>query len=1044
MKYSFHPQLVIRTPLRPFKKAFNRDSLKTVLHDERVREALFLSSPELLAEFEKTGNGFFEEPDKKLSVSLLKYIYRMHSRCTPFGLFAGCGAAAWGNSFLIANQELKRSTRLDMQFTCALVRHLEQTEFIRPYLKYYPNTSLYHDGNKLRYVEYFFAGKKRVHQLCEVEFDEYIERLISCADKGITLEELMAVFDDDEQTQGDIRAFANELIDGQLLVSELEPSVTGGELLESTLRTLVRLQRDHPDDRLQDIVTLLLDVQRRLQDLDLGNGNEKERYLDIAARLDAFNVPYDLGKLFQTDSFRDIGNTAAEEHKKSVLQQSLLRAVEVLRVVTPPFEESDLGTFKKLFFARYEYQEVPLLEALDNEWGIGYGAHTNHTGNADPFLESLNSQHKRSETRDIKWDRYQSFLFRLLLKARAGDQYTVTLSEADVKGLEDPAATLPATLALTFSYVMDSADDYTLLIKHISGPSANHMLGRFAAVDDNIRRIAVEVAETEKEYYGPSLIAVLSHLPESRTGNVLVKPMMRDLEIAYLSNKSHFRDKQIALSDLYLSIRNDKLYLRSRSLNQEIIPRIDNAHNFRHKALPLYHFLGDLQFQGSKNGLYFHWGALAGEFKFLPRVEIGRVIVFRATWQLSKIDFEDIYPLLNADPGGDEGRRRIFDWRTKYRLPALVLLIEADNELLINFEDEFSLRVFGTMLKNRESVVLKEFLFDDGRAAVRNEKGEAFTNEMIAVLKCEKGDVAVENVDNGAMETADFRPRSFPIGSEWLYFKVYCGKKTADALLQNEIRLLTAALLAEGIADHWFFIRYNDPDPHIRLRIHLSDPDNTGAVIQYVRDFLKESLANNLIWKLQTDTYSREVERYGKLSMTVSELVFFHDSVLTVNALSWLRENFDMRLLFAINAADQLAGIFGYGDHDKLKFFGGLERNYLEEFGAAMRDRINKLYREKTAILNSGLDNLQNGSGGLDLIINNWRAGVRPLADIIIQRNNGKGKARIDDLVAAHIHMLLNRVFRGHQRVYETVIYAFLHRMYRSKAAKADALAGIW
>ena len=60
-------------------------------------------------------------------------------------------------------------------------------------------------------------------------------------------------------------------------------------------------------------------------------------------------------------------------------------------------------------------------------------------------------------------------------------------------------------------------------------------------------------------------------------------------------------------------------------------------------------------------------------------------------------------------------------------------------------------------------------------------------------------------------------------GSEWVYFKLYTGTKTADAILQNELYRYIRELLNNGIIDKWFFIRYTDPDFHIRLRLHLKE-----------------------------------------------------------------------------------------------------------------------------------------------------------------------------------------------------------------------------
>ncbi|MEK8106376.1 thiopeptide-type bacteriocin biosynthesis protein [Micromonospora sp. M12] len=52
-------------------------------------------------------------------------------------------------------------------------------------------------------------------------------------------------------------------------------------------------------------------------------------------------------------------------------------------------------------------------------------------------------------------------------------------------------------------------------------------------------------------------------------------------------------------------------------------------------------------------------------------------------------------------------------------------------------------------------------------------------------------------------------------GGEWLYALVYCSGERQDELLR------AVPALAAGLdVDRWFFLRYGDPDPHLRLRFH--------------------------------------------------------------------------------------------------------------------------------------------------------------------------------------------------------------------------------
>ena len=73
--------------------------------------------------------------------------------------------------------------------------------------------------------------------------------------------------------------------------------------------------------------------------------------------------------------------------------------------------------------------------------------------------------------------------------------------------------------------------------------------------------------------------------------------------------------------------------------------------------------------------------------------------------------------------------------------------------------------------------------------------------------------------------------RSFTVGDNWLYYKIYTGSRTSDMILLDIIKPLTESLLNDDVIDKWFFIRYNDPDAHIRLRFLLSENSSLAQVV---------------------------------------------------------------------------------------------------------------------------------------------------------------------------------------------------------------------
>lgn len=68
-------------------------------------------------------------------------------------------------------------------------------------------------------------------------------------------------------------------------------------------------------------------------------------------------------------------------------------------------------------------------------------------------------------------------------------------------------------------------------------------------------------------------------------------------------------------------------------------------------------------------------------------------------------------------------------------------------------------------------------------------------------------------------------------GSVWLYYKLYTGPKLADKILALYILPIINQLYEHRLIDLFFFIRYNDPDFHIRIRFKTKNNSDVISII---------------------------------------------------------------------------------------------------------------------------------------------------------------------------------------------------------------------
>jgi len=286
--------------------------------------------------------------------------------------------------------------------------------------------------------------------------------------------------------------------------------------------------------------------------------------------------------------------------------------------------------------------------------------------------------------------------------------------------------------------------------------------------------------------------------------------------------------------------------------------------------------------------------------------------------------------------------------------------------------------------------------------------------------------------------------RTFIIGDNWLYYKIYTGAKTSELILTESIRPVVEELLKNNIIQKWFFIRYSDPHYHIRIRIYLNNTEHIGKVIRLLKQSFKLFIDEDLIWKIQIETYQRELERYGISNIVNSENMFFIDSVMMLKLFNVIvgDKGEEIRWLFGIKAIDSLLNSFMYDENRKRELLEHLKESFGQEFGMSrsLKKQLDIKFREENERIENFLDpkNELNSSylPLYKIIIEKELMTKEIVGDIIALKDNNYLEIELDFLISSYIHMLMNRLFRTKNRMHEMVIYDFMFRIYNSRCAR--------
>jgi hypothetical protein len=269
-------------------------------------------------------------------------------------------------------------------------------------------------------------------------------------------------------------------------------------------------------------------------------------------------------------------------------------------------------------------------------------------------------------------------------------------------------------------------------------------------------------------------------------------------------------------------------------------------------------------------------------------------------------------------------------------------------------------------------------------------------------------------------------------GGEWLYYKLYTQPNNADTILlalSPTIRRLKEC----GMVDLFFFIRYNDPSFHLRLRFRCPEQ---GSVASVLTNEFNALFDKKLIYNVTIDTYHREIERYGGDSILEAEQIFGIDSlhILVMLGLLDKKNSLDTeeRWLYALSLIDNTLDGFGLSVDKKLAFIKVMSKSFKSEFGFDSHRfvcQIDDKYRSNSEIIRRYLAKdidpdlvglLESRLGHIKRVFDGAENKREPLAHSI----------------GSLIHMSMNRWFKTQGRLYELFLYSFLVKYYTTEMMK--------
>ena len=1018
------------------------------LRDDFFRTALYIISPELESECRRIDEAGGEGV-RRLARTLTRYIGRMATRSTPFGFCAGVSFGRFGTRTRLhigGRSEYVCRSRVDASVVEWCVERQHRSQQFRQNVLFETNPTASEVAGAL-----LILGRDSEmppgYQEVVVQRDKALDVIVSAAKGGARLEDLAtALAHECAVTIADARCYLTELIGSEIITTTIQPSAVGGTgLWDACAGAQGALSHSE--------LAMLKMWTRRLAEVDeMGPTQCGARVQSLSSEIRSIVTGTSTSSPLHFDLMKPSVGLELSEDAASLA----LNGVEVLHTLFGP-EADALEPLRDEFKRLYGDAFVPLMAALDCDTGVGRVAPGRLHEVAVPVLGGVRLPKAFGSARS-SLGRIDNVLSRLVYEATAMGCGEVELDEAELKAMRGRnRLPLPDAFdVIGTSFKVDGrgagSERDQFLVSGVVGPSGVRTVGRFCYLDARLKEAAREHVMEEASLRPGVIYAEVAYWPRGRAGNVAVRPSLFDYEVVLSGEAGVKADRRISLGDLWVGMRGRRIVLMSQRFGCEVVPRITSAHNPAGRVMRVYSFLAALQSQGVAAALTWGWRGLSATPR-LPRVRSGQVLLSLAQWNLGPQEWR-------TASGGSEGPdangfRRLSDL---LEIPRHVGLVDGDNVLPIDCHNDISVENLLAIARKHGHCTLRELRPPSAELVVTGAEG-AYCHEVVIpfVRRAHDSEGAKES---DALALTDVATSGQPlqrghrvmphlgqdrnhIGSEWLYAKLFCSASAIDSVLRDAVYPLMVELVDSGVVTGWFFVRYNDPSWHLRVRC-LGVPEGlVKFALPRLLEVCHPLLASGRLSGVQFDTYDREVVRYGgPETARLCEEIFFADSAATAQLISGACGPMPSSVRWSVGAysCDRVLDAFGLDLKGKVRFLTSAARRavggpgWTRDHVQSLNDKYRTDRKQVTGVL-SGVGEWALAPEMVD------RIAVRDeIIRRVVKRLDGSGRRECNEsqregIIESLLHMSLNRLCDVRAREQELVIYHYLERHYASHLA---------
>ena len=360
------------------------------------------------------------------------------------------------------------------------------------------------------------------------------------------------------------------------------------------------------------------------------------------------------------------------------------------------------------------------------------------------------------------------------------------------------------------------------------------------------------------------------------------------------------RDREpdlLTVEDLAVGCDGRRMYLAAPSLGKRIEAVVMHGLNPVQHTPPLARFLIELTRAQYAQTTAFDWGA-ASTLPFRPRLRVGRVILSPATWRITAADLPN--PSV-PQPDWDTACKA---WQGRCHLPTRVLLTQCDQRLPLDLADDSHRVLLRDQLNKHRQATLVEAPPIDANGWLGGH-----VHELVVPVAATASPPWPKLPTPTPQRVIARRHGLTPATSRLVLAELYGDRAGQDRILARHLPDLLDQLghrWPGGLP--WWFVRFRNPDQHLRLRFDLPTPAEFGPAAGIVSAWADRLHHAGLVRELRYATSYPETGRWGDgHALAAVEDVFRADSAAIMTQLREAHRPGRMALMAAASVSIAIA-----------------------------------------------------------------------------------------------------------------------------------------